>query len=58
MAYAIRPNVGYDTDTWKSIKYPHIEVEYPADVNFQTGSYNYPCDKCGKYTVECRRSGM
>ena len=40
MAYAIRPNVGYDTDTWKNIKYPYIEVEYPADTNIQTGSYN------------------
>jgi len=51
MAYAIRENVGYDTDTWKNIKYPYIEVEYPADVNIQTGDYNHAHVRSGVLTA-------
>ena len=60
MAYAIRDNVGYNPDTWThtmsddtevQIKYPYIELEYPADVNMQTGDYNHAHVRSGVLTA-------
>ena len=57
MAYAIRETSWdmthtMDDGTEVPIKYPHIEVEYPADVNIMTGDYNHAHVRSGVLTAQ------